>query len=67
MPEAKTLYKIFEHWLPEDIQLAIVREALHKEDRSAAPRAKSGYLHEGQAWVRQHRSLLTPVLLRCID
>ena len=67
MPEAKTLYKIFEHWLPEDIQLAIVREALHKEDRSAAPRAKSGYLHEGQAWVRQHRSLLTPVLLRHID
>ena len=67
MPEAKTLYRIFEHWLPEDIQLAIVREALHKEDRPAALRAKSGYLHEGEAWVRQHRSLLTPVLLRYID
>jgi hypothetical protein len=67
MPEAKTLYRIFEHWLPEDIQLAIVREALHKEDRPSAMRSKSGYLHEGEAWVRQHRSLLTPVLLRYID
>jgi hypothetical protein len=67
MPEAKTLYRIFEHWLPEDTQLAIVREALHKEDRPAALRAKSGYLHEGEAWVRQHRALLTPVLLRYVD
>jgi hypothetical protein len=67
MTEGKTLYRIFEHWLPEDIQLAIVREALHKEDRPAALRTKSGYLHEGEAWVRQHRSLLTPVLLRYID
>lgn len=67
MPEAKTLYRIFEHWLPEDVQLAVVREALHKEDRPSALRARSGYLHEGEAWVRQHRSVLTPVLLRYID
>lgn len=67
MPEAKTLYRIFEHWLPQNTQLAIVREALHKQDRPAALRTKSGYLHEGEAWVREHRSLLTPVLLRHVD
>lgn len=67
MPEAKTLYRIFEHWLPQDTQLAIVREALRKEDRPSSLRSKSGYLHEGEAWVREHRSLLTPVLLRHVD
>src|ERR1700758_3595087 len=67
MPEAKTLYRIFEHWLPQNTQLAVVREALHKEDRPSALRSKSGYLHEGEAWVREHRSLLTPVLLRHVD
>lgn len=67
MPEAKTLYRIFEHWLPQDTQLAIVREALRKEDRPSTLRSKSGYLHEGEAWVREHRSLLTPVLLRHVD
>ena len=67
MPEAKTLYRIFEHWLPQDTQLAVVREALRKEDRPSALRSKSGYLHEGEAWVREHRSLLTPVLLRHVD
>ena len=67
MPEAKTLYRIFEHWLPEDVQLAVVREALHKEDRPSALRARSGYLHEGEAWVRQHRAVLTPILLRYVD
>lgn len=67
MPEAKTLYRIFEHWLPLDTQLAIVREALRKEDRPSSLRSKSGYLQEGEAWVREHRSLLTPVLLRHVD
>jgi hypothetical protein len=67
MPEAKTLYKIFEHWLPQDTQLTIVREALRKEDRPSALRSKSGYLQEGEAWVREHRSLLTPVMLRHVD
>ena len=67
MPEAKTLYRIFEHWLPQDTQLAIVREALRKEDRPSSLRSKSGYLQEGEAWVREHRSLLTPVLLRHVD
>jgi hypothetical protein len=67
MPEAKTLYRIFEHWLPQDTQLAIVREAFRKEDRPSVLRSKSGYLHEGEAWVREHRSLLTPVLLRHVD
>jgi hypothetical protein len=67
MPEAKTLYRIFEHWLPQDTQLAIVREALPKEDRPSSLRSKSGYLQEGEAWVREHRSLLTPVLLRHVD
>jgi hypothetical protein len=67
MPEAKTLYRIFEHWLPQDTQLAVVREALRKEDRPSALRSKSGYLQEGEAWVREHRALLTPVLLRHVD
>src|ERR1700751_1726120 len=67
MPEAKTLYRIFEHWLPKDTQLAIVREALRKEDRPSSLRSKSGYLQEGEAWVHEHRSLLTPVLLRHVD
>ena len=67
MPEAKTLYKIFEHWLPQDTQLTIVREALRKEDRPSALRSKSGYLQEGEAWVREHRFLLTPVMLRHVD
>jgi hypothetical protein len=67
MPEAKTLYKIFEHWLPQDTQLAIVREALRREDRPSTLRSKSGYLQEGEAWVREHRSSLTPVLLRHVD
>jgi hypothetical protein len=67
MPEAKTLYRIFEHWLPQDTQLAIVREALRKEQRPSSLRSKSGYLQEGEAWVREHRSQLTPVLLRHVD
>lgn len=67
MPEAKTLYRIFEHWLPQDTQLTIVREALRKEDRPSSLRSKSGYLQEGEPWVREHRSLLTPVLLRHVD
>ena len=67
MPEAKTLYRIFERWLPEDKQLAVVREALHDGDRPSVLRAKSGYLREGEAWVQRHRSLLTPVLLRHVD
>jgi hypothetical protein len=67
VPEAKTLYRIFEHWLPQDTQLVIVREALRKEDRPSSLRSKSGYLHEGEAWVREHRALLTPVLLRHVD
>jgi len=67
MPEAKTLYRIFEHWLPQDTQLAVVREALRRDDRPSSLRSKSGYPQEGEAWVREHRSSLTPVLLRHVD
>ena len=67
MDDARALYEIFHHQLPENVRVTVLQEINLPDDRPSVLRGRGGLIDDAVEWINRHRTALVPVVLRHID